>query len=53
MRLVTHAMAEDPSLLLNAALTRLRPRVGRMANTVWGWLKQARIYGLSPRDDNG
>ena len=49
MRLVAEAMAEDPELSLNAAVTRIGPRVGVVPDTLRGWMKQARIdAGLSP-----
>jgi transposase len=49
MRLVTEAMAEDPELSLNAAVTRIGPRVGVVPDTLRGWMKQARIdSGQSP-----
>ena len=42
-RLVREAMAEDPSLSLNAAVKRIGPRVGIVPDTLRGWCKQARI----------
>ena len=49
MRLVNEAMAEDPELSLNAAVTRIGPRVGVVPDTLRGWMKQARIdSGQSP-----
>ena len=49
MRLVTEAMAEDPGLSLNAAVTRIGPRVRVVPDTLRGWMKQARIdSGLAP-----
>ncbi len=42
-RLVAEAMAEDPSLSLNAAVKRVGPRVGIVPDTLRGWIKQARI----------
>jgi transposase-like protein len=40
--LVSEAMAEDPSLSLNAAVKRIGPRVGVVPDTLRGWVKQAR-----------
>jgi transposase-like protein len=49
MRLVTEAMAENPELSLNAAVTRIGPRVGVVPDTLRGWMKQDRIdSGQSP-----
>ena len=42
-RLVREAMAEDPSLSLNAAVKRIGPRVGVNPDTLRGWCKQAAI----------
>jgi transposase len=42
-RLVREAMAEDPSLSLNAAVKRIGPRVGIVPDTLRGWCKQDRI----------
>ena len=42
-RLVSEAMAEDPSLSLNAAVKRIGPRVGVVPDTLRGWVKQADI----------
>jgi len=42
-RFVAEAMAEDPSLSLNAAVKRVGPRVGIVPDTLRGWIKQARI----------
>jgi transposase len=48
-RLVAEAMAEDPSLSLNAAVKRIGPRVGIVPDTLRGWIKQADIdAGVRP-----
>ncbi|MGZ6870367.1 MAG: transposase, partial [Frankiaceae bacterium] len=48
-RLVAEAMAEDPSLSLNAAVKRIGPRVGIVSDTLRGWIKQADIdAGVRP-----
>lgn len=43
VRLVNEAIAEDPGLSLNAAVTRIGPRVGVVPDTLRGWMKQHRI----------
>jgi transposase-like protein len=43
LRLVAEAMKEDPSLSLNAAVKRIGPRVGIVADTLRGWAKQRRV----------
>ena len=43
VRLVMEAMAEDPSLSLNAAVQRVGGRVGVVPDTLRGWAKQHRI----------
>jgi len=43
VRLVAEAMAEDPSLSMNAAVKRVGPRVGVVPDTLRGWVKQAHI----------
>ena len=43
VRLVVEAMAEDPSLSLNAAVKRIGGRVGVVPDTLRGWAKQHRI----------
>jgi transposase-like protein len=49
IRLVNEAMAEDPSLSLNAAVHRIGPRVGVVPDTLRDWVKQVRIdAGLTP-----
>ena len=49
MRLVSEAMVENRSLSLNAAVSRIGPRVGVVPDTLRGWVKQARIdRGLAP-----
>ena len=48
-RLVAEAMAEDPSLSLNAAVKRIGPRVGIVPDTLRCWIKQADIdAGVRP-----
>src|SRR5512143_3948175 len=42
-RLVAEAMAEAPSLSLNAAVKRIGPRVGVVPDTLRGWIKQADV----------
>ena len=42
-RLVVEAMAEDPSLSINAAVHRNGPRVGVVPDTLRGWIKQSQI----------
>ena len=42
-RLVVEAMAEDPSLSINAAVNRIGPRVGVVPDTLRGWIKQSQI----------
>ena len=42
-RLVAEAMAEDEALSVNAAVARIGPRVGVNADTLRGWVKQARV----------
>ncbi|MGH3568449.1 MAG: hypothetical protein ACRDRH_20960 [Pseudonocardia sp.] len=41
--MVAEAMTEDPSLLLNAVVNRIGPRVGVVPDTLRGWIKQSRI----------
>lgn len=49
VRLVDEAMAEDPELSLNAAVLRIGPRVGVVADMLRDWFKQVRVdQGLSP-----
>jgi transposase len=43
LRLVEEAMKEDPQLSLNAAVKRIGPRVGIVADTLRGWAKQRRV----------
>ena len=43
IRLVVEAMAEDPQLSMNAAVKRIAERVGIVADTLRGWVKQAGI----------
>ena len=43
IRLVSEAMAAEPNLSLNAAVTRIGARVGVNADTLRGWCKQHRI----------
>ncbi len=43
IRLVREARDEDPGLSLNAAVLRIGPRVGVVADTLRGWCKQADI----------
>jgi transposase len=43
VRLVVEAMAEEPGLSLNAAVVRIGPRVGVVADTLRGWVKRADI----------
>lgn len=43
MRLVSEAMAEDPSLSLNQAVKRIGERVGVVPDTLRGWCKQRQI----------
>ena len=43
VRLVMEAMAEDPSLSLNAAVHRIAARVGVVPDTLRGWSKQHRV----------
>ena len=43
LRLVTEAMAEDPSLSLNQAVKRIGERVGVVPDTLRGWTKQHQI----------
>ena len=53
-RLVAEAMAEDPSLSLNAAVKRIGPRVGIVPDTLRGWIKQADIdAGVRPGTTTG
>ena len=48
-RLVSEAMAEDPSLSMNQAVLRIGPMVGVVPDTLRGWVKQAGIdAGLRP-----
>jgi transposase-like protein len=43
IRLVREARDEDPGLSLNAAVLRIGPRVGVVADTLRGWCKQADV----------
>jgi transposase-like protein len=43
VRLVVEAMAEDPSLSLDAAVNRVGVRVGVVPDTLRGWAKQYRV----------
>jgi transposase-like protein len=43
VRLVSEAMAEDPSLSLNQAVIRIGERVGVVTDTLRGWTKQKQI----------
>jgi transposase-like protein len=43
IRLVREARDEDPGLSLNAAVLRIGPRVGVVADTLRGWCKQTDI----------
>lgn len=43
LRLVSAAMAEDPSLSLNQAVKRIGERVGVVPDTLRGWTKQSQI----------
>ena len=43
VRLVVEAMAEDPSLSLDAAVNRVGVRVGVVPDTLRGWAKQHRV----------
>ncbi|MGH3568280.1 MAG: hypothetical protein ACRDRH_20080 [Pseudonocardia sp.] len=46
---VAEAMAEDPSLLLNAVVNRIGPWVGVVPDMLRGWVKQSRIdTGAAP-----
>ena len=48
-RLVSEAMAEDPSLSMNRAVLRIGPMVGVVPDTLRGWVKQAGVdAGLRP-----
>jgi transposase len=42
-RLVAEARAEEPSMSLNQAVSRIGPRVGVNPDTLRGWCKQAAI----------
>ena len=54
IRLVAEAMAEDPQLSLNAAVTRIGSRLGIVPDTLRGWAKQARIdAGLASGTTSG
>jgi transposase len=49
IRLVNEAVAEDASLSLNAAVLRITPRVGVVAETSRGGANQVRVdQGLTP-----
>ena len=55
LRLVAEARQEDPKLSVNAAVKRVGPRVGVVADTLRGWVKQSdidtgRTPGLSSDD---
>jgi len=43
LRLVSEAMAEDPSLSLNQAVVRVGERVGVVPDTLRGWAKQRQV----------
>lgn len=43
LRLVSEAMAEDPSLSMNQAVKRIGERVGVVPDTLRGWTKQHQI----------
>ncbi len=43
IRLVVEARAQEPSLSLTAAVSRIGPRVGVHVDTLRGWYKQADI----------
>lgn len=43
IRLVVEAREQEPSLSLNAAVSRIGPRVGVNVDTLRGWCKQAEI----------
>ena len=45
VRLVSEAMAEDPSLSLNQAVKRIGERVGVVPDTLRGWTKQSQVDG--------
>ena len=50
----SEALAEDPSLSLNAAVKRIGPRVGIVPDTLRGWIKQADIdAGVRPGRTTG
>ena len=54
VRLVVEAMAEDPSLSLNAAVNRVGVRVGVVPGTLRGWAKQHRVNtGQAPGATTG
>lgn len=54
VRLVNEAVAENPKLLLNAAVLRIGPRVRVVPDTVRGWSTQVRVdQGLSPGTTTG
>ncbi len=41
--MVAEAMTEDPSLTLNAAVTRIGTLVGIVPDTLRGWVRQAQV----------
>jgi transposase len=43
LRLVSEAMAEEPSLALNQAVKQVGGRIGIVPDTLRGWVKQHRI----------
>jgi len=54
LRLVSEAMAEDPSLSLHQAVHRIGQRVGIVPDTLRGWVKQHRIdTGKAPGTTTG
>jgi transposase len=45
LRMVSEARAQDPGLSMSRAVERIGPRVGVVADTLRGWVKQARVDG--------
>jgi transposase len=43
LRMVSEARAQDPGLSMTGAVERIGPRVGVVADTLRGWVKQARV----------